>query len=104
MKLTKSQLKQIIKEELENVLKEEDPDYAIHKGHGPDVPYSGPDPAEKIIAKYAAQSKNHGEVITRVLKTYLATGKIDPEAHQLDDYGKQLIDIAFEDPKLRRGL
>ena len=104
MNITKEQLKQIIKEELEKVLKEEDPEYAIHKGHGPDVPYSGPDPAEKIIAKYAAQSKNHGAIITRVLKTYLATGKVDPEADQLDDYGKELVAGALRDPKLRRGL
>ena len=94
MKITKQQLKQIIKEELEKVLKEEDPDYARDRRAK----------VEKIIKDTAAQSKNHGAIITRVLNTYLKTGKIDPEFHQLDDYGKQLVAGALEDPQLRRGL
>ena len=56
MKLTKSQLKQIIMEEISKVLTEADPDIAIHKGQGPDVSPSGPSPAEEVIAKYAARS------------------------------------------------
>ena len=102
MKLTKQQLKQIIKEELEKVLNEGDPDIAIYKGQGPDVPYSGPSrvdrETEEVITKYAAQSRDHGDIITRVLKVYLATGRLDDEAYQqLDDYGKDLFGSAIQE-------
>jgi hypothetical protein len=56
MKLTKSQLKQIINEEISKVLTETGPDIEIYKGQGPDVSPSGPSPAEEIIAKYEARS------------------------------------------------
>ena len=99
MKLTKSQLKQIIKEELKKALTETDSDIAIHKGQGPDVSPSGPSPVEKIIAHYADQSQDHGDVITRALNAFLEYKAAEKE---LDDYGKQLISTALQDPKLQR--
>jgi len=99
MKITKSQLKQIIKEELKKALTETDSDIAIHKGQGPDVSPSGPSPAEEVIAKYAAQSRDHGDIITRALNAFLEYKAAEKE---LDDYGKQLISTALQDPKLQR--
>ena len=98
MKLTKTQLQQIIQEEVNTVLQEFGPAYA--RDDEPAISISPEnvtreqtfDPVDDVIDDYAARSAKP-ELMKRMLETVRDFGDMLP----LDDYDLQLIDEASKE-------